>query len=193
MGFRSPPTDCVWKSQLTAASDEYTTFISLAMLSGWGRGVGCIFALYATLSVASVPHEVFQEELVIRPLEDGRVASKFSFTTTLKGVLPRHPETLDTDDDCERLMINYEYESLNETNRQPNTILFSLWHLAKSYGSMPLPRCISLSMPANGITIGGATRTSPGSELEQSYGRGWVMEDPFRECPCHVFSDDIEF
>ncbi|KAG6872379.1 hypothetical protein C0995_010193 [Termitomyces sp. Mi166 len=42
--------------------------------------------------------ERFYEQLTIKSLRDGKVASKFSFTTILKGVSPRDPRNLGTDD-----------------------------------------------------------------------------------------------
>ncbi|KDQ26147.1 hypothetical protein PLEOSDRAFT_1078384 [Pleurotus ostreatus PC15] len=42
--------------------------------------------------------EEFSEELQIRPLRDGRVASTFSFRTFLHGATPRSPESLGSDD-----------------------------------------------------------------------------------------------
>ena len=42
--------------------------------------------------------EYFDESLVLRPLNDGRVATRFSFTSTLGGATPRTLETLDEED-----------------------------------------------------------------------------------------------
>jgi phosphatidylinositol glycan class T len=53
------------------------------------------------MGAAVALEEQFQEDLIIRPLRDGRVVSKFSFTTLLKGALPRNPENLGLEDDCE--------------------------------------------------------------------------------------------
>jgi len=44
--------------------------------------------------------EQFKEDLVMRPLKDGRISARFSFTTTLGDTSPRNPESLDRDDDC---------------------------------------------------------------------------------------------
>ena len=44
--------------------------------------------------------EHFEEDLVIRPLKDGRIGARFSFTTTLGDTSPRNPESLGRDDDC---------------------------------------------------------------------------------------------
>ena len=54
-------------------------------------------AVYANSKIQS---EYFEEDLVIRPLKDGRLATLFSFTTTLENITPRNPESLDGDDDC---------------------------------------------------------------------------------------------
>ncbi|KAG6876909.1 hypothetical protein C0993_012144 [Termitomyces sp. T159_Od127] len=42
--------------------------------------------------------EQFDEQLTLKSLRDGKVASKFSFTTILKGTSPRDPRSLGTDD-----------------------------------------------------------------------------------------------
>lgn len=59
--------------------------------------------LYHALCIASLvaaAREEFHEDLVIRPLSDGRVASKFTFTTLLRDATPRNPEALALEDDC---------------------------------------------------------------------------------------------
>ena len=71
------------------------------MLASWKCVVGITLATYLTLCSASRFHEIFEEDLVIRPLKDGRVASKFSFTTLLQSASPRNPETLGLEDDGE--------------------------------------------------------------------------------------------
>ena len=52
------------------------------------------------LSHAIGAPETFDEELTLRPLRDGKLAARFSFTTLLQGVAPRDPSTLDRDDTC---------------------------------------------------------------------------------------------
>ncbi|KAI0073000.1 Gpi16 subunit GPI transamidase component [Panus rudis PR-1116 ss-1] len=42
--------------------------------------------------------EEFRESLIIRPLQDGKLASHFAFTTLLKGASPRDPSTLGQED-----------------------------------------------------------------------------------------------
>lgn len=54
-----------------------------------------------TLLTLGSATEQFDELLTIRTLQDGRVASKFTFTTLLKDALPRDPGTLHASDDCE--------------------------------------------------------------------------------------------
>ena len=44
--------------------------------------------------------ERFDEHLTVRTLQDGKVASKFTFTTLLKGASPKDPKTLDSSDEC---------------------------------------------------------------------------------------------
>ena len=66
-----------------------------------------LFRVFCALLVAwavcadpGIESEHFEEDLVIRPLKDGRVAARFSFTTTLENTSPRNPESLGGDDDC---------------------------------------------------------------------------------------------
>ena len=44
-------------------------------------------------------HEQFDEDLQLRPLRDGKLAARFSFTTLLKGAMPRDPQMLSDDDE----------------------------------------------------------------------------------------------
>ncbi|KAJ6594185.1 GPI transamidase component PIG-T [Mycena capillaripes] len=46
----------------------------------------------------SFSDETFNEELTVRSLSDGRVASRFEFTTLLHGATPRNPQNLSTED-----------------------------------------------------------------------------------------------
>lgn len=71
------------------------------MLASWKCVVGITLATCLNLCFASQFQETFEEDLVIRPLKDGRVASKFSFTTLLRDASPRNPETLGLEDDGE--------------------------------------------------------------------------------------------
>ncbi|KAL4247935.1 GPI transamidase component PIG-T [Abortiporus biennis] len=52
--------------------------------------------LFVTSSHAS--QEEFHESLTLKPLQDGKVTSHFSFRTLLRGATPRNPETLDKED-----------------------------------------------------------------------------------------------
>ncbi|KAF4577470.1 Subunit of the glycosylphosphatidylinositol transamidase complex-like protein [Pleurotus pulmonarius] len=56
------------------------------------------FAGSCLAQASSPPSEEFSEELQIRPLRDGRVASTFSFRTFLHGATPRSPQSLGSDD-----------------------------------------------------------------------------------------------
>jgi phosphatidylinositol glycan class T len=49
---------------------------------------------------AAAAEEEFREELTLRPLPDGKVAAHFSFSTLLRGAVPRAPSNLGTDDTC---------------------------------------------------------------------------------------------
>jgi len=51
------------------------------------------------VSMAS-PTEQFEEELSLRPLRDGKLAARFTFSTLANSASPRNPETLADDDDC---------------------------------------------------------------------------------------------
>ena len=44
--------------------------------------------------------EEFREELTLRPLPDGKLAAHFSFSTLLRGAVPRAPSSLGADDTC---------------------------------------------------------------------------------------------
>ncbi len=49
---------------------------------------------------AAAAEEEFREELTLRPLRDGTVAAHFSFSTLLRGAVPRAPNSLGIDDTC---------------------------------------------------------------------------------------------
>jgi GPI-anchor transamidase subunit T len=49
--------------------------------------------------------EEFREELTLHPLPDGKVAAHFSFSTLLRGAVPRAPSSLGTDDICTRISL----------------------------------------------------------------------------------------
>lgn len=76
------------------------------MPAGWRR---CILILTLILQSCcftfsqSIYSEEFSEELTVRSLRDGKVASRFSFKTLLKGATPRNPVTLVGDDECESI------------------------------------------------------------------------------------------
>ncbi|KAG6853113.1 hypothetical protein C0991_006803 [Blastosporella zonata] len=56
-----------------------------------------VFSLYLP-TLGNPIEEQFDEQLTVKSLRDGKVASKFSFTTLLKGASPRDPRSLGTDD-----------------------------------------------------------------------------------------------
>ena len=62
-------------------------------------------SLALCLTVLGSATEQFDEHLTIRTLQDGKVASKFTFTTLLKAASPRDPETLHTSDECARRLL----------------------------------------------------------------------------------------
>lgn len=55
-------------------------------------------AILSQSRLASAFEEYLDERLNIKPLRDGRVATHFSFTASLKGAVPRSPETLAEED-----------------------------------------------------------------------------------------------
>ena len=59
-----------------------------------------LLAAWTAHADSKIESEHFEEDLVIRPLKDGRISARFSFTTTLENVSPRNPESLGRDDDC---------------------------------------------------------------------------------------------
>ncbi|KAF8340802.1 GPI transamidase component PIG-T [Amanita rubescens] len=71
------------------------------MQHGWKRQVLFAFAFFASLVAGNSETEQFDEELVLKPLRDGKVAATFTFSTLLKGASPRDPSTLDLDDESQ--------------------------------------------------------------------------------------------
>ncbi|KAJ7619534.1 Gpi16 subunit GPI transamidase component [Roridomyces roridus] len=49
----------------------------------------------------SIPSETFEEELHVRALPDGKVASRFSFSVLLEGTSPRNPQNLSAEDESQ--------------------------------------------------------------------------------------------
>lgn len=52
------------------------------------------------LSSATQTNEVYNEELTLRPLPDGKLSARFAFKTLLKDAVPRAPHSLGSDDSC---------------------------------------------------------------------------------------------
>ena len=73
------------RGESKARSDCRTTLLVLLNL--------CIVQVIANL----LP-EKFHEELVLRPERDGRLVSRFAFTTMIEGAYPRDPQTLGLED-----------------------------------------------------------------------------------------------
>ena len=63
------------------------------------RSTICLFLIGAMMAVKAAEEE-FREELTLRPLPDGKLAAHFSFSTLLRGAVPRAPSSLGTDDTC---------------------------------------------------------------------------------------------
>ncbi|RDB15183.1 GPI transamidase component PIG-T [Hypsizygus marmoreus] len=67
------------------------------MQAGWKAKF--LLGLSLCLSALGSPiGEQFDEQLTLKSLRDGKVLSRFSFTTLLKGASPRNPQTLGSDD-----------------------------------------------------------------------------------------------
>ncbi|KAF9473993.1 Gpi16 subunit, GPI transamidase component [Pholiota conissans] len=60
-----------------------------------------ITLLHLCLGTIASPQEIFDEKLSLNTLQDGKVASKFTFTTLLNGASPRDPRTLHKEDDSQ--------------------------------------------------------------------------------------------
>ncbi|KAI0369392.1 Gpi16 subunit GPI transamidase component [Pilatotrama ljubarskyi] len=67
----------------------------------WGGSWRTCFLLALHLVAASAQGEVFEEELTLRPLRDGKLEARFSFATLLKGATPRNPGALTVDDEAQ--------------------------------------------------------------------------------------------
>ncbi|KAF5374112.1 hypothetical protein D9615_008878 [Tricholomella constricta] len=67
------------------------------MRPGWIARALLVISLWHS-SLASCEGEQFDEKLTIKSLRDGKVVSKFTFKTLLKGESPRDPRTLGVDD-----------------------------------------------------------------------------------------------
>ncbi|KAH9919179.1 Gpi16 subunit GPI transamidase component [Epithele typhae] len=64
-----------------------------------------IFALHLVVTAAAASHEVFDEDLSLRPLRDGKLMANFQFTTHLKGSSPRDPQALSDDDNAQHYTV----------------------------------------------------------------------------------------
>lgn len=70
------------------------------------RSLICPLLIGAVMVVkAAIAEEEFREELTLRPLQDGKLAAHFSFSTLLRGAVPRAPSSLGTDDTCARVSL----------------------------------------------------------------------------------------
>ena len=94
------------------------------------------------LATARAQHEQFDEDLHLRPLRDGRLLSRFSFTTLLKGTAPRDPQQLSADDEgmCSTCIPHLPH--LSFTRQRSTTHSFPLL-LVKYSVNMRLPSFIS--------------------------------------------------
>ena len=108
------------------------------MQHGWKRQVLFVFTFLASLVAGNSDAEQFDEELVLKPLRDGKVAATFTFSTLLKGASPRDPSTLDLDDECNVTApcMPATGTDLGSFYSQLNIIHYSLFHWAKSCVNM---------------------------------------------------------
>ncbi|KAJ7086216.1 GPI transamidase component PIG-T [Mycena epipterygia] len=72
------------------------------MRNYWPSHLLCALFFLSLSSLArSSSSETFEEELSVRGLRDGKVASRFSFSTLLEGASPRNPQNLAIEDDSQ--------------------------------------------------------------------------------------------
>jgi hypothetical protein len=106
---------------------------------------------------AAAEEEEFREELTLHPLPDGKVAAHFSFSTLLRGAVPRAPSSLGTDDTCAHISyLRGASPGLADCGHaaslcssclvgafsQHSIIAFFLWHLARYCVSTPFRNSI---------------------------------------------------
>jgi len=78
--------------------------------------------------------EQFDEALSIRPLEDGKIAATFQFTTLLKGATPRNPITLGGDDVCRFSYLFPNTQGFIDTEAQHYTLFpLALGQILREY------------------------------------------------------------
>ncbi|KAA1470982.1 Gpi16 subunit, GPI transamidase component [Dentipellis sp. KUC8613] len=63
----------------------------------WARGITALVCALL-VSPTSGRHEEYDEDLVLRPLPDGKLLARFAFTTLLAGAVPRAPASLEDED-----------------------------------------------------------------------------------------------
>ena len=110
------------------------------------RALCLLLAAWTVHGDPGTKSEHFEEDLVIRPLKDGRIGARFSFLTTLEDTSPRNPASLGGDDDCMCPHVSWAKmrRALIDRETQLSTIPFSLSRWDKSFGSTQLPNSISL-------------------------------------------------
>ena len=59
----------------------------------------CLLLGLHLVAVSAQVREQFDEDLILRPLRDGKLSTTFRFTTLLRGSSPRDPQTLNSDDE----------------------------------------------------------------------------------------------
>jgi hypothetical protein len=96
------PTSFSWTSTLLCPGNERIVIFPFLLLCNHRmiRSLICSLLIGALMAVKAAAGEEFREELTLRPLPDGKVAAHFSFSTLLRGAVPRVPSSLGTDDTC---------------------------------------------------------------------------------------------
>ena len=84
-------------ASVTICHADLVTFPA-AMVNCW-RCVAVVFGVVAAVVSNELADEAFEEDLLVKPLPDGKVLSKFTFKTLLKGATPRRPSRPGLDDD----------------------------------------------------------------------------------------------
>lgn len=97
----------------------------------------------ALLTVVQASNEEFREHLHLRHLDDGRVSALFSFTTLLKDIAPRSPDSLG-EDDTRKSVVFMVYVMVTEVMLHAQLSITHYFHLlwVKFCESTPSPSFI---------------------------------------------------
>ncbi len=103
---RLPSTSCSSRCSTSLSPHCYSlhrSYVKRLMrfyLNSFMKTLSFFLGLLAFAEAVNAGHanEEFHEHLHLRPLDDGRVSARFSFTTILKDTAPRAPSSLREDD-----------------------------------------------------------------------------------------------